>query len=664
MTARPNEFARQIISARTRQLFGEHLALIFIRTDRMFAWLMPLQWLAGIGFALWVSPYAWAGQSSTIHPHVWSALILGGLITFWPVYCAITRPGAAATRQMIAIGQMLMSALLIHLSGGRIETHFHIFGSLAFLACYRDRRVLVTASAVVAVDHFVRGVYFPLSAFGVLTASPYRWLEHTAWVVFENVFLWISTGQSLEGMKAVAERQALLESANANIEGTIAERTAQLTREITERKQADKTRDALARQLKEERRQYEEILNNIPIVVFENVTEVLNRRHFVSRYVEKFHGYTQEYWAGTPDFWRTRVHPEDLPKFDEETANMFAGKSEKRNICRWITKNGDAVWGETHVAAMKDEKGRVIGARGFTIDITDRMNAEAEMARLNTQLMDASRKAGMAEVATNVLHNVGNVLNSVNVSQTLIRERLRKSEVGNVRRIAKLLADHAGDLGKYLAEDPTGKKVGGYLTMLGDWLAEEQEGALAELELLGRNVEHIKEVVTLQQGFTGAGGVHETLQITRLVEVALQIEATELAQYGIAIIREYDEAPAVSLDKHKVMQILVNLISNARQAVVEGRREERRIELRVTSGGEAMTVSVKDNGIGIAQETLTRIFGHGFTTKKTGHGYGLHSSALAAKEMGGELRVESEGLGRGATFTLEIPMVRREKAGS
>ena len=156
----------ELMGARAQELYDDHYRAICVRTDRLFLWLMPLEWLASIGVAMWISPEAWAGRTSAAHPHIWAALILGGIITLWPVVCAIKWPGAAVTRHVIGIGQMLMSALLIHLTGGRIETHFSIFGSLAFLAFYRDWRVLLSASAVVAADHFLRGVYFPLSIFG------------------------------------------------------------------------------------------------------------------------------------------------------------------------------------------------------------------------------------------------------------------------------------------------------------------------------------------------------------------------------------------------------------------------------------------------------------------------------------------------------------------
>jgi PAS domain S-box-containing protein len=197
--------------ARATALFHAHQQEIYQRTDRMFVGLFCLQWLAGLVFALWISPQAWYGTLSRTHLHVWAALFLGGGISLFPIALALLRPGTAATRYTIAAAQMLTSALLIHLTGGRIETHFHVFGSLAFLAFYRDWRVLIPATVIVALDHFIRGVYWPQSVYGVLTASEWRWLEHAAWVVFEDIFLILSCRRGTQEMWAIAERTAALE---------------------------------------------------------------------------------------------------------------------------------------------------------------------------------------------------------------------------------------------------------------------------------------------------------------------------------------------------------------------------------------------------------------------------------------------------------------------
>src|SRR5579862_4669845 len=207
-----NELNTSRIAQQADKLFQEHADHIHRRTDRMFAYLMLVQWVGGIIAAWLISPRAWSGTSSSIHPHVWTAVILGGAIAILPIWMSIAFPGKPLTRQIIAVSQMLFSALLIHLTGGRIETHFHVFGSLAFLAFYRDWRVLITATIVVAADHLLRGMFWPQSVYGVLVASQWRWLEHAAWVVFEDVFLIVSCRRSLAELLEMAIQRANLET--------------------------------------------------------------------------------------------------------------------------------------------------------------------------------------------------------------------------------------------------------------------------------------------------------------------------------------------------------------------------------------------------------------------------------------------------------------------
>ena len=216
------------ITPRARELVKQHQDQVYTQTSRLFAILMLVQWLAGIGAAVWISPRTWVGTTSHVHLHVWLSIFLGGAITSLPVFLALTRPAAAFTRHTVAASQMLMSALLIHLTGGRIETHFHVFGSLAFLAFYRDWRVLIPATIVVAADHAVRGLYFPQSVFGVLTASPWRWVEHAGWVIFEDIILVKSCLRGVREMWEIATRQASIEAISSSLEQKVHERTAEL----------------------------------------------------------------------------------------------------------------------------------------------------------------------------------------------------------------------------------------------------------------------------------------------------------------------------------------------------------------------------------------------------------------------------------------------------
>jgi two-component system sensor histidine kinase/response regulator len=228
----------------TAEHFQNHCQQVWQRTDRMFAGLMALQWLAGIGVALWITPLTWIGATSSIHVHVIAAIFLGSAIAAFPILLVFVRPGQTITRHVIAVAQMLVSALLIHLTGGRVETHFHVFGSLAFLAFYRDWRVLVTATIVVALDHFLRGTFWPQSVFGTITPDSFRWMEHAGWVLFEDVFLFIMCRQSIAEMRGIARRQAELELTNDRIELAVKERTSELDQTNHELQKAKETADA------------------------------------------------------------------------------------------------------------------------------------------------------------------------------------------------------------------------------------------------------------------------------------------------------------------------------------------------------------------------------------------------------------------------------------
>ena len=218
-------------------IFQNHRQAIYRRTDRMFAGLMALQWIGAVAAACWLSPRTWAGPTSQVHPHVWAALFLGGLISVFPIALALALPGRILTRQVIAVAQLLMSSLLIHVTGGRVETHFHVFGSLAFLAFYRDWRVLLTATLVTALDHLLRGSFWPQSIYGAASASLWRTAEHAGWVAFEDTFLLISCRQSIREMKEISLRQAQMQVAEGflmrshdDLERRVEERTASLDR--------------------------------------------------------------------------------------------------------------------------------------------------------------------------------------------------------------------------------------------------------------------------------------------------------------------------------------------------------------------------------------------------------------------------------------------------
>ena len=405
------------------------------------------------------------------------------------------------------------------MTGGRIETHFHIFGSLAILASYRRWQVLLTATIVVALDHGLRGIWWPESVYGVAVASQWRSLEHVGWVLFEDIFLGWSIWQSSADMQRIARNQVRLERARDVVEEEVQLRTRELHDQIAVR-----------------------------------------------------------------------------------------------------------------------------------------IRAEKQLAATHQQLLAAARRAGMADVATSVLHNVGNVLNSINVSSSIAADHVRRSKVSHLVEAVELMEQHENDLGDFIANDPRGRQLPGFLKLLAKRLQDERSEVLAELDALASRLDHVKKIVSAQQSHASAAGFVERADAAQSLDEALAFETSSLEKHGVEVIREYEGLPAIELDRQKLLQILVNLVRNAKDALLEMPSGQRRLTCRIRpSGDERFQIVIQDNGAGIPKQNLTRIFSHGFTTKPNGHGFGLHSCAIAVREMGGCLSVHSDGPQCGASFTLELP---------
>jgi len=290
-------------------------------------------------------------------------------------------------------------------------------------------------------------------------------------------------------------------------------------------------------------------------------------------------------------------------------------------------------------------------------EIEERKRAEAEVEKIHKQLLTTSRMAGMADVATNVLHNVGNVLNSVNVLATSIATHVKKSRVASVSKVAALLSEHEVDLGRFVTDDPNGRHVPDHLERLGAHLTDEQSRLLDKVNSLSESIQHIKEIVAMQQNYAKVSGLRETVAISDIVEDALRMCSGALARRLIAVSRDYEAIPPVVVDRHKTLQILFNLLDNAQHACADGTAGEKLISITIRrQGTDRIHIEVADNGVGIPAENLPRIFTQGFSTRKDGHGFGLHSSIMAAQDMGGTLTVRTNAPEAGVTFTLEIPL--------
>jgi signal transduction histidine kinase len=308
---------------------------------------------------------------------------------------------------------------------------------------------------------------------------------------------------------------------------------------------------------------------------------------------------------------------------------------------------------------LRASNARLIEALGREKDMSARLEETMdELSSAQRGLIESSHRAGMAEVATGVLHNVGNVLNSVNISASIAMDKVREMSSSKLAKAVALMEEHKSDLATFISEDDRGSQLPGYFAAISSCLANEQDDLLNELDALATNIDHIKTIVGMQQSHAGVAGVAQTTTLGEMIDDVLRLEIASFVRHNIRIVREYDANVQVSIQKQKVFQILINLVVNAKQAMRDsGEKGEHVLIVRAACADDGtLRFEFRDTGPGIAPENLTKIFSHGFTTKRDGHGFGLHHAALSATEMGGNLTVESDGLGQGAAFILTLPV--------
>lgn len=295
--------------------------------------------------------------------------------------------------------------------------------------------------------------------------------------------------------------------------------------------------------------------------------------------------------------------------------------------------------------------------RELSKEVVERRAAEKKLEDVHQELLTSARRAGMAEIATGVLHNVGNVLNSVNVSAITITDRLRSSKRSQLDSLVTLFDSHRDDLGDFVSDDKVGKQIPAFLKLLTDQLRAEEEALQDEARSLVANVEHIKTIVSTQQSYAGVSGVIQLTDVNALLDDAVRLNSSSFERHSIEVVRDYAELPQLLLDRQRLMQIMINLVKNAKESLMEQLEAHRRLTLRTHGENDRLIIQVIDTGVGIKADNLTRIFSHGFTTKQSGHGFGLHSCANSAAQMNGSLSAQSDGHTAGATFTLNLPLM-------
>ena len=603
------------VTARCAELFREQQQNIIQHTDWIFARLMILQWIGGVLTALLISPRTWTGTQSQVHPHLWAAIVLGGAITSLPVLLAIMQPGKVLTRHAVAIGQMLMSALLIHLTGGRIETHFHVFGSLAILAFYRDWKVLMSASAVVYADHVLRGIFWPESVYGVVAAPIWRSLEHAGWVMFEVSFLLISIHKSLSEMANVAERQAKLEALKENIEVVVAERTAELTLENVERRQAEE-------RLKKSQMQLAQAQQIAHVGSWE--WDIVEDKVTWSDETARLYGQTPQDLGSPMATCFQRVHPEDAPRARAVMEEALQKRAPFECEHRVVMPDGTIRTLQGRGEVIADAHGKPVRMIGTAQDVTERKKAEEALRNSEQQLRQSQKMEAVGRLAGGVAHDFNNLLTVVTGYSDFLLLRL---EEGNpMRRDAEEIqraADRAAALTRQLL-------------------------AFSRKQVLQPRVLELNEVV---------GGMGAMLQ--RLIGEDIELRTVFDSKLG-----------QVKADQGQIEQVILNLVVNARDAMPRGGKltietsnvflDQRTVfRNRGLEVGEYIMLAISDTGVGMTDEVKAHLFEPFFSTKGVGKGTGLGLATCygIVCQSEGDIRVYSEPH-CGTTFKVYLPRLR------
>ncbi|MDD5134266.1 MAG: response regulator [Phycisphaerae bacterium] len=393
-------------------------------------------------------------------------------------------------------------------------------------------------------------------------------------------------------------------------------------------------------------------------------------------------GYDKKELTDNSLLWLQMVHKDDQLQVRGQLDKCTAGEKVEPLEYRIIRKDGAVRWVKSTIVQHFDRDGRLDSFDGLLQDITERKNAETEMKiekekaeesqakleRLNLQLevtykklMETAHSAGMAEVAADVLHNVGNVLNSINVSAATLVEKLSKSDIGDLSKLAQLLCAHSGDLTDFLENDPQGKYIPTYLSELSSHLTQQQNETVEKLGAIIKNVKQIKDIVKMQRSYTGIERHQDCVLLQELIENAIEINNAGLQRQNIEVIREYDDIGYILIDRQRCLQAIVNLIDNAARSLSMSNKDLKILKIRtVRADGLKLRIEICDNGIGVAAGELNSIFDRGYTTKQTGGGFGLHSSLLAVKDMQGTITAQSSGRDKGAMFIIELPLRKAE----
>jgi two-component system NtrC family sensor kinase len=608
---------------RVDDIFRRTLRADHAKTDRLFAFLLLAQWAIAIALAVIFSPYAWDGNVWTVHVHVYVAVLLGGALNALPLLLIVTRPGEAVTRYVVAIAQMLWSALLIHLTGGRIETHFHVFGSLAFLAFYRDWRLLPTATLVVAADHLIRGFIWPESVYGIVTPEWWRFLEHAAWVAFEDVVLMYGCVRSVNERRAMAEREASLENVNQTIEREVREKTAALQASV------------------ERYRALAESTNAIPWEMDGASLEMTYVSPQVGALLEiQSDALAQATWE--------RVHPEDRADIHEQLQRL-AMSPDGSNLdleYRVTSVTGRLIDLRSVVRAHHTDDGAVV-LRGISVDITSQKKLEME-------LRQAQKLESVGRLAAGVAHEINTPVQFVSDSIHFLGEA--------VDDLTKLIAAYRV-VHKSVIDGVPSSEAAAAATQAEhdadvDYLLEQLPGAVDRsregLDRVASIVRSMKAFAHPDQKEMSAVDLNQAIQSTLII-------ARSEYKYVADVETDLGELPPVTCHAGEINQAILNILVNGAHAigdVVAGTNGRGLLRVCSRQLGDWVEVRISDTGGGIPDAIRDRIFDPFFTTKDVGKGTGQGLAIarnVVLEKHGGALTFETES-GAGTTFIMRLPI--------
>jgi len=608
---------------RRDELLGESLRALHVHTDRMFGWLLLVQWGLTIVLALYLSPLAWAGRVSSINVHVQIAIFLGAAINALPLALIRLRPGWWLTRHSIAVTQMLWSAMLIHMTGGRIETHFHVFGSLAFLAFYRDWRVIPTATLVVAADHLFRGFYWPESVYGIANPEWWRFLEHAWWVAFEDVVLLLGCRRSVREMVISADREAALERTKDNVEQQVQVRTEELDANV---------------------RRYRALVENSNAIPWE-YDAVRGVVAYIAPQAGRLLGCADEgeLRAG---FLGRFVHPGDRERVRDRIrlAPVTAAREKGEQFdYRATTVDGRTL--ELRTILSPFHEGEPL--RGITLDMT-------QQKKLESELLQAQKLESVGRLAAGVAHEINTPVQFVNDSIHFLRDGTKDlmGLVDTFRAAMRSVLD--GAPAADVAVTTSEAEASADLPYLAEHLPKAIDRSLEGLDRVATIVRSMKEFAHPDAKEMAPADLNRAIQST------LTIARNEY-KYVADVQTDLGELPLILCHLGDINQAVLNLIVNAAHAigsVVEGTEARGRIVVRTRREGEFALISIADTGGGIPEAIRERIFEPFFTTKEVGKGTGQGlaiARSIIVEKHGGKLTFETE-MGVGTTFTVHLPL--------